>query len=132
MSAEQLIASHLRIAADDLREAAILLEANGRNAVYLAQQAAEQLVLAIAQAEGVHFGREFGHRLDRMLAKLPDQTAGKDGLQAVAWLEAYATTYRYPRTSGAVTPPPDRSKLEEALAELQRSLQNLPNISAST
>ena len=53
MSAETLIAAHLRLASADLREARLLAEAEGRNAVYLAEQAAEQLVLAIAQSENI-------------------------------------------------------------------------------
>jgi hypothetical protein len=82
------------------------------------------MILAIAQAEAIHFGRELSHRLDRMMAALPESNP-KSALKTVAWLEAYATTYRYPKTSGAITPLLDRAKLEGALAELRRVLREL-------
>lgn len=118
MSAEKLIASHLQLASDDLREARILLAAKGRNSVYLAEQAAEQIILALAASEGIHFGRELSHQLDRMLARLPDDNPIKPALRGISWLEAYATTYRYPKKSGAIAPPPPSDKLEGALDEL--------------
>lgn len=118
MSVEKLIASYLRIASDDLREARILFEAKGRNSVYLAEQAAEQLIFAIAQSEEIHFGRDLNHQLDRMLVRLPDDNPFKAALQSVSWLEAYATTYKYPRASGAITRPPESEKLKSALDEL--------------
>lgn len=104
MSAEKLIASHLRLASENLREARILLEARGRSSVYLAEQAAEQIILALAESESIHFGRELNHQLDRMLARVPDENPLKPSLQRISWLEAYATTYRYPKKSGAIAP----------------------------
>jgi HEPN domain-containing protein len=131
MSVEGLIASHLRIALDDLREAAILLEANGRNSVYLGQQAAEQMILAIAQAEGIHFGRDLSHRLDRMLGQLPESNA-KSVLETVAWLEAFATTYRYPKASGAIRPPPDKENSRLLSLTSGAYCAILPSTSVST
>jgi len=125
MSVEKLIASYLRIASDDLREANILFDAKGRNSVYLAEQAAEQMILAIAQSEEVHFGRDHNHQLDRMLVRLPDENPFKAALQSIAWLEAYATTYKYPRASGAIIRPPESEKLKSALDELERILLRL-------
>ena len=118
MSGKKLIASYLRIASDDLKEASILFEASGRNSVYLAEQAAEQIILSLAESEGIHFGRNLNHQLDRMLARFSDDNTFKSALQRVSWLEAYATTYKYPKASGAITPPPPKERLRGALDEL--------------
>jgi len=42
MSAEKVIASYLRVAAEDLRGARLLAKNENRNAIYLCSQAAEK------------------------------------------------------------------------------------------
>lgn len=118
MSAEALIASHLRLACEAHGGARLLQSAGNRNAAYLAEQSVEQIVLAIAQAESVHFPRSVQHQLDTMVRAFPEANPFRDRLRALVWLEAYATTFRYPRTRGGLpaSPPPDR--LASALDQL--------------
>ena len=107
MSDERLIANQLRLAWIDLQDAQTLI--GSRNAVYHAEQCAEHVVLALAQAEGIHFDRSYQHQLDRMVEALPNENSFRQPLKAVTWLEAYATTYRYPTPTGRIREPP-RSK----------------------
>jgi hypothetical protein len=125
MSAERLIAAHLRLAVVDVTEARALAEINGRNAVYLAEQAAEQLVLAIAQSEGVQFERSRQHLLDYMVGALPDANPFKSALREVSWLEAYATTYRYPTPTGRLPRPPAQETLLDALRQIEETLTQM-------
>lgn len=125
MSAETLIAAHLRLSSLDLREARVLAEVKGRNAVYLTGQAAEQLVLAIAQAEGIQFERSKKHLLDYMVSALPDSNPFKPALKELSWLEAYATTYRYPTPSGRLPKPPAEATLAEALLQTETLLRRV-------
>jgi hypothetical protein len=91
MSDERLIANQLRLAWIDLQDAQTLI--GSRNAVYHAAQSAEHIVLALAQAERIHFDRSYHHQLDRMVEGLPNENSFRQRLKAVTWLEAYATTY---------------------------------------
>jgi hypothetical protein len=125
MSAETLIAAHLRLAFIDLREACALADIQGRNAVYLAGQAAEQLVLAIAQSEGIQFERSKKHLLDHMIRALPDANPFKALLIKVSWLEAYATTYRYPTPSGRLPTPPSEAALSDVLRHIEDLLRQV-------
>ena len=53
MSAENLIASFLHIAREDLAAARLLASANNRNAIYLAEQAAEKIIRAVLASERI-------------------------------------------------------------------------------
>jgi hypothetical protein len=117
LSAELLIANHLRLAKAALRDAALLLEAESRNTAYLAEQGVEQIVLALAQSEQIHFPRSKQHQLDSMIREIPDTNPFKWGLNDLSWLEAYATAYRYPKTKGGLVPSPDPNKVQAALTK---------------
>jgi HEPN domain-containing protein len=117
LSAELLIASHLRLADQSLKAAQLLLREGNRNAVYHAQQAVEMIVLALAQSESIHYGRSQQHQLDTMVRSLSSDNAFKSELSELSWLEAYATTFRYPRTKGGITDPPPAEKLNGALTK---------------
>jgi HEPN domain-containing protein len=120
LSAELLIATRLRLAKEALSGADLLFREGNRNAAYLAEQAVEQVVLALAQSEGIHYGRGQHHQLDSMVRELPDENALKASLKSLTWLEAYATAFRYPKTKGGLTPAPPYDKLEAA-SRLRRS-----------
>ena len=115
MSAERLVASHLRLAAEALSAARALLEFGNRYAVYQAEQAVEQMILALAQSENVAFTRAQQHQLDTMRRALPEANTFRPTLSTMTWLEAYATTYRYPKTMGGLADPPDRDKLSATI-----------------
>ena len=54
MSAEKVIASYLRVAAEDLRGARLLAKDENRNAIYLCSQAAEKVIRAVLTSEDKH------------------------------------------------------------------------------
>lgn len=125
MSAERLIASHLRLAAESLAAANILLQGGNRNAAYQAEQAVEQVILALAQAESTAFTRSQQHQLETMRRALPEADAFREDLADVTWLEAYATTFRYPKQLGSIADPPPADRLRAALDETEDLLRRV-------
>ena len=125
MSTERLIASHLRLAREAFIAAKSLAELENRNAAYLAEQAIEQMILALAQAEGIHFSCSQHHQLETMRRALDPRNAFRDALASLTWLEACATTYRYPRTNGGIVEAPDRKRLLTTLEESGKLLSRL-------
>jgi HEPN domain-containing protein len=109
------IANHLRLVAEDAKDARMLLAVRSRNAAYHAQQAAEKLLLALLTSENLHAQRHESHQLGIMLEKLPPDHAMQADLKPLEFLTAFATTYRYPKTGGRLSPPPDWSKIAAAL-----------------
>jgi hypothetical protein len=81
MSDERLIANQLRLAWIDLQDARTLI--GSRNAVYHTAQRAEHIILALVQAEGIHFDRSYHHQLDRMVGSLPNENSFRETLKAV-------------------------------------------------
>jgi len=96
------IASYLRHAWDDLEDSKRL--AGRHNESYHAQQAAEKFINAILVSEDIHpNSREIGHSLVSRVSLIPDENPWKRHLQQISFLENYATTTRYPRsTTGRV------------------------------
>lgn len=125
MSAERLIASHLRLASESLAAADALMRIGNRYAVYQAEQAVEQLILAPAQSENTAFTRSQHHQLDAMRRALPDANAFRDPLSEHTWLEAYATSYRYPKTMGGLADPPRTDRLKDTLSAVARLLREV-------
>ncbi len=117
MSADALIANLLRIANEDLDGALLLAARGNRNAVYLCEQAAEKVIRAVLTAEGVHAGVR--HQLDLMVDLVPDANPLKPALRAVEELAAYATTYRYPTTTGRIIDPPTGSEFDRLAAKVK-------------
>ena len=89
MSKIRTIASDLRLAVENVQDARLLLNIGSRNAAYLASQAAEHVIRAIANIE-----RKDAHRLDVTVARIPESNLDKPALQRLTFLEIYATTYR--------------------------------------
>ncbi len=121
------IATHLRLAHDAFEGARVLASAGNRNAVYLAQQAVEQIVLALAMSEGVNYARPMHHQIRLMLKAIPRENPLRDHLMGVAWLEAYASTYRYPKASGRIVEPPSNGDFQKACAVIDGTLEQLLN-----
>ena len=65
MRINKVVASYLRVAAEDLAGARLLAQAKNRNAIYLCSQAAEKVIRAVLTTEGKHGG--IGHQLDMMV-----------------------------------------------------------------
>ncbi len=108
-SAARLIANSLRVAREDLDAARVLAERSNRNAIYLCQQAAEKVILAVLTSERTHGG--IRHHLDAMVDLVPEENPLKPTLRSIEALAAYATTYRYPTSAGRIPTPPGRAEL---------------------
>ena len=81
----------------------MLAHVEGRNARLVSPNRLQNsCVLAIAQSETVFsLSDAKRHLLDFMIGALPDfAIRSKTTLGGVSWLEAYATTYRYPKPGG--------------------------------
>ncbi|MGX5803739.1 hypothetical protein ACWGS9_21190 [Bradyrhizobium sp. Arg314] len=53
--------------------------------------------------------------MDKVIRRFPEGNAEKPALKSFLWLEAYATTFRYPSPSGRIPPAPNKQKLQEAI-----------------
>lgn len=71
MSADLHIANLLRLASEDLRGARLLATERNRNAIYLCEQAAEKVILAVLTSEGKH--GQHKHQLDQFVDLIPDE-----------------------------------------------------------
>lgn len=118
-----------------VRDARLLLKVESRNGAYLASQAAEHVVMAVATSEGIHIERKDAHRLDTIVRKMPPENPDRDALASISFLEAYATRYRYGTPTGRVLmmPPIDRiSKslhaIEQLIAVLRTHVRIDPNV----
>ncbi|MBK7395927.1 MAG: HEPN domain-containing protein [Myxococcales bacterium] len=116
MSAELLVANLLRVAREDLEGAKLLADQSNRNAVYLCEQAAEKIIRAILTSEGLHGG--IRHQLNEMVDAIPDANPLKAPLREIEFLTAYATSYRYPTSSGRVLKAPSAVQLGVAFAKV--------------
>lgn len=112
MSDQWTIASALRLAEGCISDARILADSGSRNTAYLSEQALEQ---ALATSEAIHIERHDAHQLDKAIRRFPEDNTEKPALKSFSWLEAYATTFRYPSTSGRIPPAPNKQKLQEAI-----------------
>jgi HEPN domain-containing protein len=119
-SAARLIANSLRVAREDLDAARSLSTTSNRNAIYLCEQAAEKVILAVLTSENKHGGVR--HHLDTMVDLVPDENPVKSLLRAIEPLAAYATTYRYPTVGGRIPSPPTSVELGEWIRKVAVAL----------
>lgn len=125
MSKGRRIATCLELARECAKDARILLKAESRNAAYLASQAAEHLITAVATAEGIHIERKDAHQLDTIVRKIPEENPDRRALAAITFLEAYATSYRYGTPTGRVPTTPSSDRVEDALAAIDGLIVSL-------
>jgi len=117
------IASHIRLACEDLRAANALYEIENRFTAYHLEQAVEKLMLAVLVAEDVHVSVSESHRLDILLDKIPDQNPWRDGFQDLTHLTIHATTARYPKTGGRLSPEIDFDTVPELSAAVKNMVR---------
>lgn len=125
MSKECSLAADLKLARECARDARTLLSIQSRNAAYLASQAAEHLVRAITTSEDLHIERKDAHQLDTTIRRLPEANADKVALREIAFLEIYATIYRYPTPTGRTPPMPPKDRIAAALDAIEAILHHL-------
>jgi HEPN domain-containing protein len=119
-SAARLIANSLRVARADLDAARTLAATNNRNAVYVCEQAAEKIILAVLTSENQHGG--IRHHLDAMVDLIPDENPIKALLRAIEPLAAYATTYRYPTSAGRIPAAPSLELVNDWIDKVGNAL----------
>ena len=115
-----VIANTLRIAAQDLDAARILVEPGNRNAIYLCEQAAEKVIKAVLSAEGKHAG--IRHALDEMVDLVPDENPLKPLLRAIEHLAAFATAFRYVATNGRIIGAPAKDEVKANIKSVEAAL----------
>ena len=120
MGVEKVIANLLRVAKGDLDDARHLADASSRNAIYLCEQAAEKVILAVVASEGKHGNIQ--HMLDKLVDLIPDENPLKPQLRKLQDLGFFATSYRYPSPSGNVKPQPDRAVFDRHAANVELAL----------
>jgi HEPN domain-containing protein len=113
------IASHIRLACEDLRAANALFKAGNRYTAYHLEQAVEKLMLAVLVAENVHVSISESHRLDVLLDKIPVENPMRDGFQDLTHLTVHATSARYPKTGGRLSPEIDFDTVPELSAAVK-------------
>ena len=123
MGSEVVIASLLRVAKDDLDAARRLASPVNRNAIYHCEQAAEKIIKAVLTSEGIHAGIQ--HHLNVMVDSVPDANPIKPALRAIEYLGGYATSYRYPTSSGRIPDSPAQKAIEEAIAAVEAALNEV-------
>lgn len=119
------IANGLRLASGCLTDAHTLQRAGSRNAAYLAEQALEQIIRSLATSERLHIERHDAHQLDKVVRRLPDDHPEKASLNALVWLEAYATSFRYTSPSGQIAKVPSATTLTQALNSIDELLERV-------
>lgn len=84
MSVEaKIVANALRLANLCVKDADILMNSGSRNAAYLAEQALEQIIRALATSENIHIERHDAHQLDKIVRRLPDEHSEKENLKTL-------------------------------------------------
>ena len=121
MRTNLVVASYLRIAAEDLAGARLLAEAKNRNAIYLCSQAAEKIIRAVLTTEGKHAG--IGHQLVGMVDMIPNDNPIRPLLRKIDSLGDFATTFRYPTTGGKVRKVPNPEEFDRLAACVEEALK---------
>jgi HEPN domain-containing protein len=116
MSVPRRIAALLELAAQDTDAARTLAATSNRYAAYHCQQAVEKILKAVLLRRTIESGAE--HRLDVLVALLPDGDAWKDRLRPFEEWSPYATTFRYPTPGGRIVAAPDAAKVTGAVNDL--------------
>ncbi len=117
---KRVIASYLRVAAEDLQGARLLSDANNRNAAYLCSQAAEKVIRAVLTSENKHAG--IGHKLDMMVDMVPGENPVKPLLREIESLGDYATTFRYPTAAGRIMSTPGLEDFARSADKVEKAL----------
>jgi HEPN domain len=114
MSVPARIDGFLRTADEDLQAAEALAKIGNRLAAFHVQQALEKVIKASLLKAGIEAGAE--HHLDALLKKLPENDRTREALWPLRDYGVYATTFRYPTTTGRLVDAPPRAEIDEKVA----------------
>lgn len=119
----QLVAGYIGAAARDLKAAELIAESRDPDvaalAAYHVQQCAEKLAKALFAVRGYTITKE--HRLDINLKVVVGEALAKP-LASFVRYDRFATTTRYPSTSGKLAAGPAFDELDEDLEKLRALL----------
>ncbi len=115
------LANYLRLAWADLDAARVLSSSNHRNTAHICEQAAEKLIVGVLISEGI--SASISHKLTQMVKHIPNDNPLKSALYAVAKLEVYATSFRYPMPNGKIRPQPTQAEASEHLEVIGATLE---------
>lgn len=114
-----MVPGYLQAAAEDLDAARrLLVPPVSRLASHHLQQAAEKLTKAVLSARGLHTTRE--HRVALLVAALDVGDPWRTKLSRLTHLDRFATAFRYPGTTGSLSPGEDASKAQADLDLIAR------------
>ncbi len=101
------LAALLHLADQDVKAVHLLAREDNHYAAYHCQQAAEKLIRVLLIHLDIEPGLE--HRLELLIAKMPDDNPWKNKVRWMDKYTPYATTYRYPTPGGRIPRTPDAS-----------------------
>jgi HEPN domain-containing protein len=109
-----MVPAYLQAASEDLDAARrLLVPPASRLASHHLQQAAEKLTKAVLSARGIHTTRE--HRIAILATSLDVGDPWRTRLSSLSHLDRFATAFRYPGTTGRLSPGEDPPKAHAAL-----------------
>lgn len=124
----QLVAGYIRAAERDLKAAEMMTTSQDEDvaviAAYHVQQCAEKLAKGIAAARGYLVTKE--HRLSENIRPLASEPLAAPLAEFVRY-DKYATTTRYPSTSGKLAMGPAHDELVEDLAKMRALVMRARN-----
>lgn len=109
-----MVPAYLQAAGEDLDAARrLLIPPASRLASHHLQQAAEKLTKAVLSARGIHTTRE--HRIAILATSLDVGDPWRTKLSTLSHLDRFATAFRYPGTTGRLSPGEDPPKAQADL-----------------
>ncbi|HLJ63979.1 MAG TPA: HEPN domain-containing protein, partial [Stellaceae bacterium] len=112
------------IAEKDLSHATDVLRTHPQHAAFSAQQAAEKLMKAVLEREGVSYPSTT-HQLFELVSLIPKTNPFRADLMPLGPLTTAATKYRYPTPRGEAPEDPDPDEIENDLARIRRLLPEI-------
>lgn len=114
-------------AADEDRVAAeLVIDSVPRVAAFHTQQAVEKMAKGLLTAKNVDFSKLSNkHSLASLVQLLPSDNEFREDFAKLTYLEAFATTFRYPTPSGKLKPVSDIPGLKTALASIKTLLVDI-------
>jgi HEPN domain-containing protein len=112
------IESLLALARKDLLHAEDNVRSHPRHAHFSVQQAAEKMIKAILEREGVSYPATT-HQLDDLVSRIPESNPFRGDLLPLTRLTPAATRYRYPTAWGDVPDDPSAQEVADDLAAVK-------------
>lgn len=113
----QVVTSWLDDADTEIEMVELGMTRGNRLSVSHLYYAVEKLTKAVRLANGIPSTKE--HRIAFLIADLAADHPWRQRLQALEWLSAFATTFRYPTDAGRRSEPPPRDVMEKTIVDVK-------------